>query len=198
MMLFARCALVGAAVVSFISSANAANYTETGNGDLSGNRAAPTQFSLTNGSNNLTATTQGGDLDVVRVNVPAGHLLNQLIVRSFTQAGFDSTAFVGMQAGTTFTVDPNLGDTSQLLGYTHFGAGSVGSNILPFIGQGFDSIGFTPPLQSGPYSLFLQQQGTPVTYQFDFVVAAVPEPSTMMLGGAGLALLLVARRRKAH
>jgi hypothetical protein len=188
----------------FAASAHAATYNEIINGDLSGNRAAPTMFNLTIGSNDLFATTVGGDLDVVTVNVPAGNRLSRLFLRSFTSAGFDTTAFIGLQAGSTFTVDPNAGDPSMLLGYTHFGTGpgNVGSDMLPSILNGFGSIGdvqnLSPPLSSGPYSVFLQQLGTPNTYQLDFIVEPIPEPATVALGGASLMLIvLIARRRRA-
>jgi PEP-CTERM motif len=180
---------------------SAGTLNEAVNGDFSGNRAAPTPFNVTVGSNDLFATTQGGDLDVVTVNVPAGAVLNQLFLRSFTQAGFDGTAFVGLQSGSTFTVDPNIAGASSLLGWAHFTSGNVNTNLLPTIASGFDAIGFTPPLSSGPYTLFFQQLGTPVTYQFDFVVAPVPEPATFAfaLAGAGLAMCMVVlcnRRRR--
>jgi hypothetical protein len=194
-----------AAAVVFVlaSSADAATFNEAINGDLSGNRSAPTMFNLTVGSNDLFATTQGGDIDVVTVNVPAGNRWSRLVLRSFTQAGFDGTAFVGLQSSSTFTVDPNIAGAANLLGYTHFGngPGNVGSDILPSILNGFGSIGdvqnLTPPLSSGPYSLFLQQLGTANTYQLDFVVEPIPEPTTIALGGASLILIvLIARRRR--
>jgi hypothetical protein len=198
-----RCVTAVAAVLFAAGSANAATYNEIGNGDLSGNRNSPTMFNLTVGSNDLFATTAGGDLDVVTVNVPAGNLLKGLFLRSFTQAGFDGTAFVGLQAGSTFTVDPNVAGAASLLGYAHFGTspGNVGANLLPEIDGAFGSMGFPPPhnitndLPPGPYSLFLQQLGTANTYQLDFVVEPIPEPATIMLAaGAFLAILWCYRR----
>jgi hypothetical protein len=203
---FTRSVAVFAAVLLVAASASAATYNETVDGDLSGNRNAPTVFNLAVGSNNLSATTAGGDLDVVNVNVPAGNLLKGLFLRSFTQAGFDGTAFVGLQAGSTFTVDPNVAGAASLLGYTHFGTtpGNVGANLLPEIDGNFGSMGFPPPhnitndLPAGPYSLFLQQLGTANTYQLDFVVEPIPEPATVALCGVGLVLIVaIARRRRA-
>jgi len=185
---------MGAALVVLLISAadlSAATLNEAVNGDFSGNRAAPTPFNVAVGSNDLFATTQGGDLDIVTVNVPAGTVLNQLFLRSFTRAGFDGTAFVGLQSGSTFTVDPNIAGASSLLGWAHFSSGNVNTNILPTIAGGSGAIGFRPPLSTGPYTLFFQQLGTPVTYQFDFVVAPVPEPATLALAAAGLAVSIV-------
>jgi hypothetical protein len=200
MTLFIRSVAAAIAMFAAGASIHAATFNETINGDLSGNRAAPTTFNLTVGSNDLFATTQGGDLDVVTVNVPTGNRLSRLFLRSFTSAGFDITAFAGLQSGSTFTVDPNLGDPSMLLGYTHFGTGpgNVGADLLPSMSTAPGAIGFTPPLSSGPYSVFLQQLGTPNSYQLDFVVEPIPEPATIALCGAGLALIVpIARRRRA-
>jgi len=197
-MMLTRCVAAAVLSAALTTSAFAATYTEPVNGDLSGNRATPTAFNLTTGANLLTATTGGGDLDVVRINVPAGNNLAQLILRAYTAQSFDSTAFVAIQQGSTFTVDPNTAGPTDLYGYTHISPFFINQDILPPMGTGFDAIGFTPPLASGNYSLFLQQLGTPVTYTMDFVVRAVPEPSTMILGGVGLAFLFVAARRKSR
>ncbi len=42
-------------------SATAADYTEIGSGDLSGDRLAPTSWTLAAGTNRLIATTSPGD-----------------------------------------------------------------------------------------------------------------------------------------
>jgi hypothetical protein len=204
---FTRSVTVLAAILLTAGSTFAATYNETVNGDLSGNRSAPTMFNLTVGSNDLFATTQGGDLDVVTVNVPAGNLLSRLFLRSFTSAGFDQRAFVAIQSGSTFTVDPNAGTPqtiAALLGYAHFGPfdGNVGTDILPPMLDAFGTKGqmenINPPLSAGPHSVFLQQLGTPNTYQLDFIVEPIPEPATIALCGAGLALIVaIARRRRA-
>src|SRR5262245_25980643 len=109
-------------VLVSMSTAHAAILNEAVNGEFSNDRAAPTAFNLSVGSNDLSATTQAGDWDIVTVNVPAGNTLSRLFLRSFTQAGFDGTAFIGVQSGSTFTVDPNIALPSALLGYTHFGS----------------------------------------------------------------------------
>jgi len=194
MTIFARSIFAFAAILIAANSAYAATYNEIINGDLSGSRAAPTMFSLTVGSNDLFATTGGGDLDVVTVNVPAGTVLSNLFLRTF--AGIDGIAFVALQSGSTFTVDPNTAGPASLLGYTHFGTGpgNVGADLLPSMGTSPGSIGFTPPLSSGPYTFFLQQLGSPNVYQLDFVV--VPEPASIALCGVGLAVIVAIARRK--
>jgi len=161
-------------------------WDEATQGDLSGNRAAPTALTLTLGSNNLLATTQGGDLEYVTINVPGGHSLSSLFLQSYV--GNDATAFIGMQTGTTFTESPSNPNVANLLGWTHFGPGpgNVGDDLLPQIGSGLGAQGFTPPLGANSYTLWLQQLGQPVTYQLDFEVTAVPEPRSAPICAACL------------
>jgi hypothetical protein len=118
--------------------------------------------------------------------------LRNLFLRSDTPQSFDQTAFIAMASGSTFASDPNFGITSEMLGYTHFSPFNVGQDLFPAMRSAFGVQGFNPPLPAGTYSFFIQQQGTPVTYQMDFV--AIPEPSSAALIAAG-ALLLTLRRR---
>ena len=146
-------------------------WNESAQGDLSGSRSAPTTLALAAGSNDLFATSQGGDLEYVTVNVPAGSAMTGLFLRTYT--GFDQLAFLGMQRGTTFTESPSAPNVGNLLGWTHFGpgAGNIGADMLPAIGTAFGTQGFTPPLLAGPYTLWLQQIGGATSYQLDFVVS---------------------------
>ena len=59
------------------------------------------------------------------------------------------------------------------------------------------SAGFTPPLGAGSYTfLFQQTQPTSTNYEFNFVVAAVPEPAAVMMACWGaIGLVLTIRRR---
>jgi hypothetical protein len=118
----------------------------------------------------------GSDLDYVTIQVPDGHQFTGLTMASY--ASTDGTSFIGVQAGTQLTVGTG-GPASELLGYTHFGTtpGNVGQNILPSICTGPGAMGCTPPLAAGPYTFWIQQANTVnVTYQFDFLVAALPPP----------------------
>jgi hypothetical protein len=152
-------------------SQGATIWNESAQGDLSGSRSAPTTLALAAGSNDLFATSQGGDLEYVTVNVPSGSTMTGLFLRTYT--GFDQLAFLGMQRGTTFTESPSAPNVGNLLGWTHFGpgAGNIGADMLPTIGTAFGTQGFTPPLLAGPYTLWLQQIGGATSYQLDFVVS---------------------------
>ena len=190
---FVLAAGVGAA---WSATARAAAWSESTNGDLSGNRSAPSALNLTVGSNTITGTTGSGDLDYLRVNVPAGGRIQSFFLRSYS--GNDATSFIGLQQGTTFTSDPNSGNTSNLLGYTHFGtsAGNVGRDLLPAMGTAFGAQGFTPPLSGSSYTFWIQQLGSTTSYQFDAVVT--PEPGSAALLGCAGVMVLRRRRRASH
>jgi hypothetical protein len=165
-------------------------WNEGTQGDLSGNRNAPTLVPILVGDNDLIGSVQGGDLDYVRVDVPVGMQLAGLVVKSYS--GFDQTAFAGVQRGTTFTVDSFAAQPGDLDGYAHFGPAS--GDILDDMGRGFDARGFTPPLGPGSYTFWIQQLGSTTQYDLNFRVTAVPEPAAGMVVVIG-SLLARGRRR---
>src|SRR5688572_28061401 len=65
-------------------AAGATIWNEATQGDLSGNCPTPTALTLTPGSNDLFATTQGGDLEFVAVTVPPGSSMTGLFLRAYT------------------------------------------------------------------------------------------------------------------
>jgi len=199
--MFTLLVLIG---LSYGSVASADNYNESIDGDLSGNRLAPTSIQLDPGSNTITATSVSGDLEYYTVNVPAGFELSTITLVSYVS--LDNLAFVGVQNGTTFTEPPTGTNVSQLLGYTHFGPGNgtVGTDILDNIGAGVGAIGFTGPLGAGNYVFWSQQTGVnSATYALDLqitAVAAVPALSSasalLLCAGLGLMILVATRRRE--
>lgn len=163
-------------------------WNEAVNGDLSNNRLAPTPIALAPGVNSLIATTSAGDREFVSFTVPAA--LTSLVQVSWQSQ--DQTAFIAIQSGPTFTEDPSFPNVANMLGYSHFGPGlaALGTDILPDIGAGAGSIGFTPPLAAGTYTIWLNQTGLASIYQLDFVVA--PSPATLL---PLLAFAAIRRRR---
>ncbi len=162
------------AVFAASAPVRATDHNEATDGDLSNSGSAPTQLTLTAGSNLITGTMTGSDFDFLTTHVPADHVLTSLTLNSY--ASTDGTSFIGMKNGTTIAV---TGNPAQLDGYTHFGTGpgNVGQDILGDIGAGPGSVGFTPPLSSGAYSFWIQQaSGASVSYQFDFLVTALAPP----------------------
>lgn len=170
-------------------------HDESSHGDLSGDRLNPANFVLGIGVNSILATSLQGDIEYVHFSLPVGFSLTQVIPVSYVSN--DGTAFIGVQAGTTFTEPPATANVANILGYTHFGTtpANIGQNILSAIGTGPGAIGFTPPLSGSDYTFWIQQTSSlnPTTYQIDFIV--VPEPGMGLLSMVSLGLL--ALRRKA-
>ena len=169
-------------------------WSESVQGDLSGNRTSPSVVALLPGSNNVIATTQGGDQEYFRVTVPAATQLTGVVLNSYS--AFD-VSFIGVQQGATFTVDPFAAQADDMYGYAHFGRGQLNTSILDDIGQGFDAQGFTPPLPAGTYTFWVQQLSGATSYDLNFQVTAVPEPSAVaIVGAAALACAKRSMRRR--
>jgi hypothetical protein len=184
-------ALAGAAAAPAMSQVI---HDESVDGDLSDDRFNPTAYVLGLGSNRIIATSGPGDREFVALTVPAGLLLSALIQVDYI--GDDGVAFAAVDDGPQFLVDPDAFTTAGMLGWTHFGPFIFpnGSDILPAMGLGFGADGFVPPLPAGTYTFWLQQTGTDVTYELDFLV--IPSPGAAGLLGLG-ALSLARRRRSA-
>lgn len=165
-------------------------WNETSNGDLSGNRLAPTALPLVIGSNDVIGSVQGGELDYITFTVPAQVQFTKLALVSYVSS--DSRGFIGMQKGTVFTEDPATPNVANLLGWAHFGTGpgNVGTDILDDMGVAPGAQGFVPPLPAGQYTFWIQQIGALTSYDFNFVLVSVPEPSSLASSVlAALALL---------
>ncbi|MES2707545.1 MAG: hypothetical protein V4726_13185 [Verrucomicrobiota bacterium] len=173
----------------------AATRDEATDGDLSNTQSVPTMLSLTAGNNLVSGSVGGIDgQDWITLTVPLGFELSSLDLKVFDSTT-DSTAFTGMSMGSVFT--GSTLSAEDYLGYTHFGPGNVGTNLLPSLSTANLAQGFTPPLASGDYAFLIQQTG-PVTtsYTFDYRVTAVPEVSGAALLGLGGLLLFPGRRRR--
>jgi hypothetical protein len=177
------------AVAAYCAHVQAATvWSESAQGDLSGNRTSPSVVALLPGDNDVIATTQGGDQEYFRITVPTGAELTGIALRSYS--AFD-VSFIGVQQGATFTVDPFAAQPNDLYGYAHFGRGQLDTNILDDIGQGFDAQGFTPPLPAGTYTFWVQQLSGATSYDLNFQVALVPEPAA--LGFIAIAVVTAGR-----
>jgi hypothetical protein len=91
-------------------------------------------------------------------------------------------SFVGMQAGPALTVPPdNWSIETPLLGWAHFGSASIGRDLLPEMAVSPGSVGFTTPLPSGTYSLWIMELDNSESYRYRFgiEVVAVPGPGAL-------------------
>jgi hypothetical protein len=170
-------------------------WSEGVNGDLSGNRAAPTALAVASGTNTISGSTTGGDLDYFTFTVPAGSTFTNLRLASF---GATNLAFLAIQPGSAITENPGAPVAANLLGYVHLGPALVGTDILDNMaasnGLSPPAQGFSLPLGPGSYAFWLQQaNATPTSYSLDLVIA--PEPASAGLVAAGLASLAARRRR---
>ena len=121
-------------VESLVDSAGAvidfpANVLADGSSDISGSGAAPTQFTLVEGSNTIsntvvnaqgtgTATTR--DVDIFTVDIPEGFTLSEINITNFDSA--DDVGFAAVIEGGSFPVDfaSNGLDSSEFLGIALF------------------------------------------------------------------------------
>lgn len=117
-------------------------------------------------------------------------------------------AFVGIAQGVGVFLTGLNGPATGLLGWTLPDVTATANvhDILPDLGLSAppnfpDSMfggatGFSGPLGPGSYTLWILDGDSPALYDFDLVVAAVPEPSTWMMFAMGVGLLCVVRRRR--
>jgi hypothetical protein len=170
-------------------------WDENTDGDITGDRFNPDFVTLAPGNNLLIATSGPDDREYIRLDVPNGFVLQALMLDAYV--GEDGVAFIGVQAGTVFTEDHMGPNPANLLGYALFGTGmgNVATDILDDMGAAPGTIGFTPPLASGPYTYWIQNTGDLCTYQLNYVVAPVPEPASLVTLSLGTLALLRRRRR---
>lgn len=170
-------------------------WDESTQGDLSGNRLAPTSLNLNLGTNGVLASSGPNDLEYVHFHLSAGMQLDAIVPVLYN--GSDQVAFIGVQAGTTFTEPAQGTNVANLLGWALWGPGmgNMNTNILPTIGAGSGAQGFTGPLTGSDYTFWIQNTGSEFTWRMDFNTSIVPEPATM----AGLffgSLALLRKKRK--
>lgn len=156
----------------------AVDYNEGVDGDLSGVAASPTSLgALGLGAHNLTATSGGGDFDMLTFSLASGMQLDSLVVNDYSGS---SLSFVDLAGGTTWPMGTGDSiDPATLLGWTHYSTTSTGTSIHDDIGVGAGAVGFTPPLPAGDYTVELQDTGAAVSYSMTFNVT--PEPSSLLL-----------------
>lgn len=166
-------------------------WDEAIDGSLSTDRFAPTGLSLSLGSNDVLGQTVSGISKFFTFNIAEGEELSSLIVEGWES--LDDLGFLGVVTGDYFSVDPANPDVTQLLGYYHYGVADIGLDILPAMGAGPGSIGFTGALGPGDYSFWVRQGG-PDAADWDLNFVVTPAPGAIALLAFG-GLLGGSRRR---
>jgi PEP-CTERM motif len=184
--------------------AGAVIYNESVSGDLSNSGLTPTVMTVASGSNQVLGTTGTGvtgvDRDYFTFNVPAGLQLASITLLPGTSIG-GAFSFIGMEAGNQVTLATNVAVANGLLGWDHYSAAEINTNILATMAVPANgSSGFTSPLGAGSYAFWVQDFNTgPLAYGFDFNVtaaAAVPEPGTGWIFLVGFTFVGVVMGRK--
>lgn len=166
------------------------NGVAAAGGDFSDDRLNPTVVTLANGSTEIVSTQEGDpnrDFDYLTFEVPVGSELSSVTLTGFDDydPGEANAAFLGLQAGSTFTEDPSSPNPANLLGGAIFGEFDVGADLLSRLGDGsvengVSTIGFPTPLQAGTYTLWWSQNGGPTTSTLEFQVDAVAPTGTIV------------------
>lgn len=192
-------AVVLAAFPCAAATAEIVVFDEARDGDASDDRLAPTTVALAAGANTLrgfsgqSPTPEVHDLDYITFTIPVGFELGSFVLQAASVGG--AFSFVGLQAGPIVTIPADWTSVeSPLLGWAHFGSAEVGLDLLSTIASSPGSVGFSGPLQSGTYALWIMEldTGEPHTYSFGLGVTAVPAPAALAVA---LAFGLCQRRR---
>ena len=169
------------------------HWNESTLGDFADTGDAPTALVASVGSNLVLGETgnpgTGIDRDYFSIVVPVGTVLSSLtLLPNTTFSG--SSGFLALQVGPVVTTTPGGGNSQDLLGFVHYDAGHIGTDILSLINP-------SGPLSSGTYSIWVQELGGVVEYGLDFVVTPVPLPAAAWLLISGLLGLSAVRRKRA-
>jgi hypothetical protein len=148
-------------------------------GDFSDNRLAPTLVRLGSGVSTLrgrfgvSPTVDVADLDYVTIEVPPTHRLDRMMLSSAFAGG--AFSFVGIEAGPIISIPANWTNiNTPLLGWAHFGSATVGQDMLELMRNTPGSVGFTPPLAAGLYTLWIMELDTSEAYSYEFQLCVEP------------------------
>jgi hypothetical protein len=200
------------------ATAHATVYSEGVSGDLSDSPSMPTDIgTLAPGDNTVTGSSipsgtlipngHGAltiqDNDFFTFTIAAGQQLSYFNLGSDTTITSGDRFFLGIYPTGSTSVDPSNPTPAGLLGYTLPGTPQIGQNILPDLAAsdeaGFPALAthFPGVLGAGSYTVWLVDGDSPVHYDLDLGITAVPEPSLWMLMIAGLGMTGATLRRRA-
>ena len=182
--------------------ADAAIHEDDFGGDFASDPSAPTNI----GSLEVGVTTVEGvvitqdvftaDADIFTFTIDSGHQLDSLKLLYFEG---EENHFIGFDEGNTST-DPNSGSGADLLIAHRVNQDDSDLELLPLTTaeQFFGGSGAPSPVGPGDYTVWLQENdpgGYAWGVDLRVVVAAVPEPSSLLALSA-VACGVICRRRK--
>ncbi len=198
-----------AALALPIGTAQAVNWDETLNGDLSGSGSSPTLLGTLDPGDNIISGTMGSlggtgplDADIWNFTIASGYALTGINLTAYSaQSGsLTNDSFMAIANGGSINMsDPSNHLSNALWGYATDGFGNTYNDLLALLDAGpdFGGIGFNGPLPAGNYTFWIQEGADQISYTIDFITTPttpVPEPgSALLLGVAGLWVL---RRRR--
>lgn len=205
-MLVSRTLALLAALALPFGTVQALDWTETTNGELSGDGDAPTLLGTLSTGHNLISGTMGSlggvgpmDADVWNFTIAAGYYLTGIDLVSYSAPTSGNDSFMAIANGGTINFsDPSNHLSNSLWNKQVDGFGNTYTNLLALLDLGpeFGGLGFDGPLPAGNYTFWIQEGSEQINYGIDFVVSTAPVPeagSALLLGMAGLLLL---RRRR--
>jgi hypothetical protein len=187
--------LILATVFCSARAGAATTYLESVSGDLSSNNLAPTPLSFSAGINKVAGTMGGDpgdgiplDPDFFSFTIAPGLELTSIRVLLYSPPG---QSFYAIALGTSIN---NTSSSDHLSNILVNGTGEILDKLDA--GSYSGGLGFTAPLGAGTYTAWFQELASVVTYEMDYTLTAVPEPSRAVLLAAGFGICLLRRRRR--
>lgn len=152
--------------------------------------------------NRVSGDISDGSADIFTVRVADGQQLDAIILSEYGRG--DGALFLAIEDGDTFPTNFFFNEQAFrdfqpfYFGGSAVGPSEVGTDVLDNLGAGVVGQGFTGPLESGAYTIYVQQTGPATDYSFDFQtsIVAVPEPATAFALGVTAIVGWTAKRRR--
>lgn len=158
-------------------------HDEDIDGDLSGDNLAPANLVFAPGDNEIHGSTTFDplDRDFITISVNTGFELTEIILQLYNSDP-GQQSFFAVEAGSQVTSTTNPANLlgSALIG---FDPGSQqGDNVLDDLGNaGLGGAGFSGSLGPGTYTFWYQETGSDTSYEFNYIIQAIPEPGSTLL-----------------
>lgn len=163
-----------------VTGAFAANHDEASDGDLSDDPDNPTPLAIDAGANVITgqATDIPLDRDIITLNVPDGLEITAIELTQFDliSTPSDGGMLVALEQGSQIT---DFNSSAALRGFVIAGVApgtEVGDDLLDDLGG--------PPLDAGPWTVWMQNTGSVTDYQLTVTAVAVGPPPVGPVGNA--------------